>query len=150
MHSKHSSNPANQAQTNEGFRGVWLMKLSISGQTMENFVQVAPTQIYFLRWMQLYRTLWMLETAPKRECNLGLPHSLLHILRRLIAIFPTSNDLQRLGARVGKRFRMLLNRQGDNQRNLLRCQRNIQHMSIRASMQLYICTHRALALIQKI
>lgn len=150
MHGKHSSKLAKHAQTNEPFRGMWLIKLSISGQTMVGIAQVTPTHLHFLRWMQLCRTQWMLENAPKRECNLGLPCLLLHILRRLTAIIGISSDLQRLGARVGKRFRTLLNRQWDDQRNLLRCQRNIQHMSTRASMQLYIFTHRALALIQTI
>lgn len=145
MYGKHSSKLARYAQTNGP-----LIKVSTSGQTMESTAQVTPTHLRFLRWMQLYRTPWMLENAPKRECKLGLPCLLLHILRRLIAIIPISSDLQRLGGRVGKRLRTLLNRQSDDQRKLLRCQRNIQHMSIRASIQLYIFTHRALALIQTI
>lgn len=145
MHGKHSSKLAKHAQTNGP-----LIKLSTSGQTMESIAHVTPTHLRFLHWMRLYRTLWMLENAPKREYKLGLPCLLLHILRPLIAIIPISSDLQRLGARVGKMFWTLLNRQSDDQRNLMRCQRNIQHKSIRTSMQLYIFTHRALALIQTI
>lgn len=145
MHGKHISKQAYHAQTN----GL-LIKLSTSGQTTEGIAQETPTYLRFLRWMQLYRTLQMLENAPKRECRLGLPCLLLHILRLWMAIIPISSDLQRLGGRMWKSFRTLVNRQWDDQKNLLRCQRNIQRMSIRASMKLYIFTHRALALIQTI
>lgn len=145
MYGKHSSRLAKHAQTNGP-----LIKLSTSGQTVEGIAHLTSTHLRFLRWMQLYRNLWMLENAPKRECKLGFPCLLLHILRRLIAIIPISSDLQRLGVRVEKKFRTLLNKQSDDQSTLLRCQRNIQHMSIRASMQLYIFTHRALALTQTI
>lgn len=138
MYGKHSSKLARYAQINGP-----LIKVSASGQTMGIIAQVTPNHLRFLRWLQLHRTPGILEKASKRECRPRSPCLLLHVLSRLITFLNTSGNSQILGRRVKKRFRTIL-------RNLLRRRSNIQHMSIGASMTLYIFTQFALALIQTI